>query len=107
MSNEDHMLDVESATSLEIIFKNDRHTNRNVAKASRLIVGRLRSSLSLVRHKKKFQWRHLSLATKIIFALAATSTLLAYPFPAMICDYLHLLTNLKDLDYFPHPLGSP
>ena len=84
MSNEDHMLDVESATSSEISFKYEKRTIRNVVKASRSIVARLRSLLSQVRYEKKFAWRHLSLATKIIFALAATSTLSAYPFPTMI-----------------------
>ena len=100
MSNEDHMLDVESATSSEILFKFEERTIRNVAKASRSIVGRLRSLLYRVRYEKKFAWRHLSLATKIIFALAATSTLSAYPLPAMTCDYLHLLTKSKGFGLF-------
>ena len=107
MFNEDHLLDVESATSSVISFKNDKHTIRNVVQASRSIFGRLRSLLSRVRYEKKFAWRHLSLATKIIFALAATSTLSAYPTLAMTCDHLHLLTSLKDLGYSPHPVGSP
>ena len=77
MFNEDQMMDVESAPSSEISFKIDKRTIRNVAKASRSIVGRLRSLLSQVQYEKKFAWRHLSLATKIIFALAATSTLSA------------------------------
>ena len=100
MSNEDYMLDVESATNSERSFKNDKRTYCNVAKASRLIVERLHSLLSQARYEKKFRWHHLSLATKIIFALAASSTLSAYPFPALTHDYLHPLTKSKGSGLF-------
>ena len=74
------MLDAESMINSEIKLKDNLSTYDHETKASRLAATRLHSLLRHVRGEKKLRWRHLSLAMRMILALAAASTLSANPF---------------------------